>query len=114
MLKLIQLGMTFVDSEGSLPSVSGELCVWQFNFRYYALCASASKGLQRLLSGTAPKALWLCREFKLSDDMYAQDSIELLKQSGIDFAQNEKRGIDVSQFGELLMTSGIVLNDEVQ
>ena len=54
-----------------------------------------------------------CREFKLSDDMYAQDSIELLKQSGIDFLQNEKRGIDVSQFGELLMTSGIVLNDEV-
>ena len=45
--------------------------------------------------------------------MYAQDSIELLKQSGIDFVQNEKRGIDVSQFGELLMTSGIVLNDEV-
>lgn len=29
------------------------------------------------------------REFRLSDDMYAQDSIELLKQSGIDFAQNE-------------------------
>ena len=55
----------------------------------------------------------ICREFKLSDDMYAQDSMELLKQSGIDFVQNEKRGIDVSQFGELLMTSGIVLNDEV-
>ena len=29
----------------------------------------------------------LCSEFRLSDDMYAQDSIELLKQSGIDFAQ---------------------------
>ena len=27
------------------------------------------------------------REFRLSEDMYAQDSIELLKQSGIDFAQ---------------------------
>ncbi|KAK9811010.1 hypothetical protein WJX73_005771 [Symbiochloris irregularis] len=86
MLKLIQLGMTFVNAEGKLPSCSGELSVWQFNFRH----------------------------FKLSDDMYAQDSIELLKQSGIDFAQNEKRGIDVNQFGELLMTSGIVLNDEVR
>jgi hypothetical protein len=45
--------------------------------------------------------------------MYAQDSIELLKQSGIDFAQNETRGIDVRQFGELLTVSGVVLNEDV-
>ena len=32
-----------------------------------------------------------CSEFRLSDDMYAQDSIELLKQSGIDFAQARSR-----------------------
>lgn len=38
---------------------NGEHTVWQFNF----------KG------------------FKLSEDVYASDSIELLKQSGIDFAQ---------------------------
>ncbi|KAL3146335.1 CCR4-Not complex CAF1 ribonuclease subunit caf1 [Trebouxia sp. C0010 RCD-2024] len=54
------------------------------------------------------------REFKLSDDMFAQDSIELLKQSGIDFAKMEARGIDVSNFGELLMSSGIVLNEDVK
>lgn len=53
------------------------------------------------------------REFRLSDDMFAQDSIELLKQSGIDFAKMEARGIDVSNFGELLMSSGIVLNEDV-
>ena len=53
------------------------------------------------------------REFNLANDMFAQDSIELLKQSGIDFAQNESRGINVHEFGELLMSSGIVLNDEV-
>ncbi|KAK9834010.1 hypothetical protein WJX81_002780 [Elliptochloris bilobata] len=86
MLKLIQLGLTFANAEGKLPLVNGELCVWQFNFR----------------------------EFRLSDDMYAQDSIELLKQSGINFAQNEARGIEVQRFGEVLMSSGIVLNDEVQ
>jgi len=33
MLKLIQLGLTFANAEGKLPLVSGELCVWQFNFR---------------------------------------------------------------------------------
>ena len=57
-------------------------------------------------------AVW-SREFSLSEDIYAQDSIELLKQSGIDFAKNEARGIHVERFGELLMTSGVVLNDEV-
>lgn len=46
--------------------------------------------------------------------MYAQDSIELLKNSGIDFASNEARGIDVHRFGELLMSSGIVLSEEVE
>ena len=46
--------------------------------------------------------------------MYAQDSIELLKQSGINFPQNEIKGIDVHRFGELLMSSGIVLNEDVR
>ena len=53
------------------------------------------------------------REFKLSEDMYAHDSIDLLKDSGIDFHRNESQGIDVQRFGELLISSGIVLNDEV-
>jgi hypothetical protein len=59
MLKLIQLGLTFTDAEGNLPVCNGEHTVWQFNFR----------------------------GFRLAEDVYAQDSIELLKISGIDFAQ---------------------------
>lgn len=62
---------------------------------------------------TSPEKVCCDREFRLSEDMYAQDSIELLKNSGIDFASNEARGIDVQNFGAQLMTSGIVLNDEV-
>lgn len=85
MLKLIQLGLTFTDASGQLPMWNGERCVWQFNF----------KG------------------FRLADDVYAQDSIELLTKSGIDFQQNEQRGIDAFRFGELLMTSGIVLNEDM-
>ena len=46
--------------------------------------------------------------------MYAHDSIELLKHSGIDFQAHEERGIDTLRFGELLMVSGIVLNDDVR
>lgn len=33
LLKLIQLGLSFTNADGDLPTVEGELCVWQFNFR---------------------------------------------------------------------------------
>ncbi|XP_039042831.1 probable CCR4-associated factor 1 homolog 7 [Hibiscus syriacus] len=86
MLKLIQLGLTFSDEHGNLPTCGTENpCIWQFNFR----------------------------EFNLSKDIFASDSIELLRQCGIDFKKNNERGIDVKRFGELLMSSGVVLNDSV-
>ncbi|KAE9603687.1 putative poly(A)-specific ribonuclease [Lupinus albus] len=83
MLKLIQLGLTFSDENGNLPTCGSENpCIWQFNFR----------------------------EFNISEDIFASDSIELLRQCGIDFKKNSEEGIDVNRFGELLMSSGIVLN----
>jgi len=59
-------------------------CTWQFNFR-----------------------------FNLGEDMYAQDSIDLLMGSGIQFKGHEEEGVDVVRFAELLFTSGIILDDEV-
>lgn len=53
-------------------------------------------------------------KFSLSEDMYAQDSIEFLKKSGIEFKRHEEDGIDVMHFAEILMTSAIVLNDDVK
>ncbi|WCJ30364.1 Polynucleotidyl transferase ribonuclease H-like superfamily protein [Euphorbia peplus] len=86
MLKLIQLGLTFSDENGNLPTCgTDKFCIWQFNFR----------------------------EFNITEDIFASDSIELLRQCGIDFKMNSEKGIDVSRFGELLMSSGIVLNDGV-
>lgn len=82
LLKIIQLGLSFCDSEGNLlPGVS----TWQFNFK-----------------------------FSLSEDMYAQDSIDLLAKSGIDFKEHDARGIEIEEFGELLTTSNIVLNDDIK
>ncbi|XP_033099048.1 CCR4-NOT transcription complex subunit 7-like, partial [Anneissia japonica] len=49
-----------------------------------------------------------------SEDMYAQDSIQLLTSSGIQFKKHEEDGIDAEYFAELLMTSGIVLSEEVK
>ncbi|KAK6139572.1 hypothetical protein DH2020_026682 [Rehmannia glutinosa] len=57
LLKLIQLGLTFSDGNGNLPTCgTNKSCIWQFNFR----------------------------EFNPNEDVFANDSIELLSQSGID------------------------------
>lgn len=48
------------------------------------------------------------------EDMYAQDSIELLTTSGIQFKKHEEEGIDTQYFAELLMTSGVVLCEGVK
>ncbi|GMI17656.1 hypothetical protein TrLO_g10532 [Triparma laevis f. longispina] len=52
-------------------------------------------------------------KFSLSSDMFAQDSIDLLVKSGISFKDHETQGIDPVKFGELIMTSGLVLEDRV-
>ena len=53
-------------------------------------------------------------QFNLQQDMYAQDSIDLLTRSGIEFRNHEERGINVEAFGEVLMSSGLVLNEDVK
>ncbi|XP_039066306.1 probable CCR4-associated factor 1 homolog 7 isoform X2 [Hibiscus syriacus] len=86
LLKLIQLGLTFSDAKGNLPTCgTDKYCVWQFNFR----------------------------EFDRSSDVYANDSIELLSRSGIDFQKNKENGVSAHDFSDLLISSGIVLNDNV-
>ncbi|RWS02872.1 CCR4-NOT transcription complex subunit 7-like protein [Dinothrombium tinctorium] len=82
LLKIIQLGLTFLDEEGKTPS---GFSTWQFNFK-----------------------------FNLTEDMYAQDSIDLLQNSGIQFKKHEEQGVDPYDFAELLMSSGIVLSDNVK
>jgi len=62
-LKLIQLGLTFLDESGQTPG--REYTTWQFNFK-----------------------------FNLNEDMFAQDSIDLLTSSGIQFKRHEEEGID--------------------
>ena len=73
----------------SFADAAGNLCddcpCWQFNFK-----------------------------FNLDEDMFAQDSIDLLVNSGISFQDHATRGIDPGIFGELLMVSGLVLDDRVK
>ncbi|KAK8918241.1 hypothetical protein KSP39_PZI021832 [Platanthera zijinensis] len=88
MLNVIQLGLTFSDEHGNLPTCNnnGVGCVWQFNFR----------------------------EFNVDRDVFASDSIQLLHDSGINFKKNRESGVDAVHFAELLMSSGVVLNHDVQ
>lgn len=49
-----------------------------------------------------------------SEDMYAQESIDLLRKSGIQFEKLESDGILPNDFAELLTTSGVVLMDDIK
>lgn len=53
-------------------------------------------------------------QFDLDGDMFAQDSIDLLINSGISFQDHATHGIDPQLFGELLMVSGLILDDRVK
>lgn len=97
LLKVIQLGITLFKPDGSLPSdvQPGQklpyppnltpVCTWQFNFH-----------------------------FDLDQDMYSQNSTEMLKQAGLKFEEHKIRGIDPLKFGALLIPSGLVLNENVK
>lgn len=43
--------------------------------------------------------------------MYAQDSIDLLQNSGLQFREHEEQGIEPIEFAELLMSSGKISLD---
>jgi len=53
-------------------------------------------------------------KYDLNDEMYAQDSVDLLKRAGIDFKRHNDYGISLQDFGEGLISSGLVLNSDVK
>ncbi|KAK5119970.1 hypothetical protein LTR85_007046 [Meristemomyces frigidus] len=104
-LKPIQVGITLWTPEGELPpqqpdqALLSDLnrrkipypnnlmylpCTWVFNFH-----------------------------FNLDEDMFAESSIELLRQSGVEFQKHQEMGISLEAFGSLLTTSGLAFSEDV-
>ncbi|KAF7682967.1 CCR4-NOT transcription complex subunit 7 [Astathelohania contejeani] len=59
-------------------------CTWQFNFA-----------------------------FNLDNDMFSRESIDLLTDASLEFSKHESCGLRIEEFGELLITSGLVMSRNV-
>lgn len=89
-LEIIQIGFSLSDVHGNLPSlffngIKKKIVSWQFNFK-----------------------------FDLNTQPHNSKSISLLKNSGIDFEELSKRGIDSRKFGPLLLRSGLFMNEKIR
>ncbi|TYJ40647.1 hypothetical protein E1A91_A04G155600v1 [Gossypium mustelinum] len=79
-MKIIQLGLTLSNFEGNLPDFGTPFCyIWEFNFQ----------------------------DFDIEKDHYDKESIELLRQQGIDFTKNKQKGICSRDFGMMFLISGL-------
>ena len=83
-LKLIQLGITLTNKDGEYPK-NIPYHTWQFNFK-----------------------------FNVEKDKYSEESLNLLKRTGIDFDKLKKNGIEHKRFGKFLQKTGLVLNPNVK
>lgn len=83
-LNLIQLGITLTNKDGEYPK-NIPYHTWQFNFK-----------------------------FDEEKDKYSEESINLLKETGIDFDKLKKNGIEHKKFGEILKKTGLIFNPDVK
>jgi CCR4-NOT transcription complex subunit 7/8 len=51
--------------------------------------------------------------FDLNKDVYSSESIELLSKSGINFDKLISKGISMEKFAEWLISSGLILNEDI-
>lgn len=52
-------------------------------------------------------------KFNINKDTYSDKSIEILRKSGIDFNRLENEGIEMSDFAQMVYTSGLIMNPNV-
>ncbi|CAI8592900.1 unnamed protein product [Vicia faba] len=85
-LKLIQLGLTFSDSNGNLLDFGTKnTYIWKFSFS----------------------------DFDIENDPHNQDSTDMLCLQGIDLKHNCYHEVNSRHFSELMVRSGLVFNNSV-
>ncbi|CAK3935566.1 ribonuclease H [Lecanosticta acicola] len=105
-LKPIQVGITLWTPEGELPPVQDPKISTQPG-------GKLQYNNNHLLGQTIPCTWVFNFQFSLEEDMYAETSIELLKNSGVDFQRHQDMGITTESFGSLLTTSGLAFSSDI-
>jgi CCR4-NOT transcription complex subunit 7/8 len=107
LLKLIQLGITLFSDEGETTPARPQSTDSAIDMNI--------PGARKYVNGapTLPCTWQFNFSFSLKDDMYSQVSIESLQQAGLDFQSLATDGIDPFDFGALLISSGLVCDEDV-
>ena len=123
-LRLIQLGLCFCTPEGEiakgLPGVYPAAPAVAATVAGGAAASQQPTGATNVASQTNASTqsggivYQFHFKFNLNEDMFAPDSIDMLSNAGIDFNRHARDGIEVQEFSELLMTSGIILNEDIR
>lgn len=110
----------YVSMDTEFPGV----CIQGDNITGYNLIKSNVDALKLIQVGITladekgnspqPTTTWQFNlKFDLKTDHFSQDSILMLKEAGIKFEQLAEQGIDPVMFAEGMLSSGLMLNDDV-
>ncbi|KAK2630080.1 hypothetical protein QTJ16_000900 [Diplocarpon rosae] len=107
LLKILQLGISVFTEDGESPpqqmtAADLGLDVTQEETRKYANAMI-----------NIPTTWQFNFRFSLEDDMYSEVSIDALRLAGVEFSRLQNEGILPEAFGALLMTSGLVCDEDV-
>ncbi|KAF2463711.1 ribonuclease H-like protein, partial [Lindgomyces ingoldianus] len=105
LLKIIQLGITLFSVNGDVPPPQLDMSSLSYQPKTVQLYA------QNIV--VCPCTWTFNFQFSLENDMYNEESIEMLRKSGADFDKLATQGIDPQEFGSLLITSGMTLSDDI-
>lgn len=108
MLKIIQLGISVFSEDGEPPPAT---------MHASQLRLDSKRDETRRYAGTMvqiPTTWQFNFNFSFKEDMFAEASIEVCRQAGIDFQRLETDGIDPVAFGALLVSSGMVCDEDVK
>lgn len=107
LLKLVQLGISIFTEDGDPPPAQMTAAELGLN--------TTSEETRKFTNAVVkiPTTWQFNFKFCLEEDMYSEMSIETLRMAGVDLPRLNTEGIEPDDFGSLLMTSGLVCEEDV-